>query len=45
MCITYDDAISNGNKCKNVMEKKMLEEGKGEKKTGNDEIVTIEEKK
>jgi hypothetical protein len=33
MCITNDDAISNGSKCNNVMEKKkMLEEGKGKKK-------------
>ncbi len=42
MCITNDDAISNGSKCNNVMgKKKMFEEGKG-----NDEkIITIEEKK
>ncbi len=29
MCITNDDATRNGNKCKNVMKKKMLEEGEG----------------
>jgi hypothetical protein len=33
MCITNDDAISNGNKHNNVMKKKkMLEEGKGKQK-------------
>jgi hypothetical protein len=33
MCITNDDAISNGNKSNNVMKKKkMLEEGKGKQK-------------
>jgi hypothetical protein len=35
MCITYDDAISNGSKCKNVMKKKKkFEEGKGGKRSG-----------
>jgi hypothetical protein len=34
MCITYDDAISNGSKRKNVMKKnKILEEGKGGKRS------------
>jgi hypothetical protein len=46
MCITYDDVISNGSKCKNVMKKnKMIEKWKGGKFFGNDEVVTIEENK
>ncbi len=46
MCITNDDAISNGNKCNNVMgKKKCLKKEKQTEKERNDEkVVTIEEK-
>ncbi len=47
MCIINDDAISNDITCNNVMKKtKMLEEGKGKQKKGNDEeVITIDKKK
>jgi hypothetical protein len=32
MCITNDDATTNGSKHNNMMEKKMLEEGEGKPK-------------
>jgi len=32
MCISSDDATRNGNKCNNMMKKKMLEEGEGKQK-------------
>ncbi len=46
MCITNDDAISNGNKCNNVMAKKCLKKGKENQKERNDnKVITIEERK
>jgi hypothetical protein len=46
MCITNDDAISNGSKCNNVMRKrKCLKKDKENQKEGKDEeVVTIEER-
>ncbi len=32
MCISNDDATRNGNKCNNMMKKKMFEEGEGKQK-------------
>jgi hypothetical protein len=37
MCITNDDATKNGNKCNNMMKKKMIE--KGERKQKKKEMM------